>query len=230
MAQASVLRRRSSARNAALAAKARRTKVIVVVLVVVLAALLAYQVPKLLGHGGSSSSAGPSSPGTPATGRLAPGKLPAILRGRGSGADPFAVRRLADFDPRIAPGGGRDPFAARLSTSAIVSTQTASRTLPKRIVIGTPGVHKHLVHGWIVILASIPVRNGHAEAVAFARRVKGLGPVSTLNSSNRRPLRGGYWVVYAGPVRTLNGVSRLAARVHSAGYRSAYIRELYRYR
>jgi hypothetical protein len=229
MAQASVARRRASARNAAIAAKERRTKVIVIVLVVVLTAVLAYQLPKLLGHGGSPTAA-PSAPGSPATGRLTSGKLPAILRGSGSGADPFAVRRLADFDPRIAPGGGRDPFAARLSTAAAVSTQTASRTLPKRIVIGTPGAHKHLVHGWIVILASIPVRNGHAEAVAFARRVKGLGPVSTLNSSNRRPLRGGYWVVYAGPVRTLNSVSSLAARVHSAGYRSAYIRELYRYR
>jgi hypothetical protein len=230
MAQASVVRRRALARNAALAAKARRTKVIVIVLVVVLAALLAYQLPKLLGHG-SSSSAAPSSPGSPAaTGRLAPGKLPAILRRGGSGADPFAIQRLADFDPRIAPGGGRDPFAARLSTAAAVSTRAASTTLPKRIVIGTPGAHKHLVRGWIVILASIPVGNGHAEAVAFARRVKGLGPVSTLNSSNRRPLRGGYWVVYAGPVRTLSGVSRLATRVHSAGYRSAYIRELFRYR
>jgi hypothetical protein len=228
MAQAGVARRRASARNAAIAAKERRTKVIVIVLAVVLAAVLAFQLPKLLGHGESASAAAPSSTATPAGSKWK--KLPAILRGSGSGADPFAARAFTDRDSRIAPGGGRDPFAARLSAAAAVSTRAASRTLPKRIVIGTPGAHKHLVHGWIVILASIPVGNGHADAVAFARRVRGLGPVSTLNSSNRRPLRGGYWVVYTGPVRTLNGVSRLAARVHSAGYRSAYIRELYRYR
>jgi hypothetical protein len=228
MAQASVVRRRALARNAAIAAKQRRTKVIVIVLVVVLAAVLAFQLPKLLGHGEPASAPAPSSTATPAGSKWK--KLPAILRGTGSGSDPFAVRGLADYDPRIAPGGGRDPFAARLSTAATLTTRAASTTLPKRIVIGTPGAHKHLVRGWIVILASIPVGNGHAEAVAFARRVRGLGPVSTLNSSNRRPLRGGYWVVYTGPVRTLNGVSRLAARVHSAGYRSAYIRELFRYR
>jgi hypothetical protein len=226
MAQAGVARRRGSARNAAIAAKERRTKVIVIVLVVLLAAVLAFQLPKLLGHGGSASAAAPST--APAGSKWT--KLPAILRGRGGGTDPFAVRAFTERDPEIAPGGGRDPFAARLSTAATVSTRAASRTLPKRIVIGTPGAHKHLVRGWIVILASIPVGNGHAEAVAFARRVRGLGPISTLNSSNRRPLRGGYWVVYAGPVRTLSGVSRLAAGVHSAGYRSAYIRELFRYR
>jgi hypothetical protein len=227
MAQAGVARRRTSARNAAIAAKERRTKVIVIVLVVLLAVVLAFQLPKLLGHGGSASAAAPST-AAPAGSKWT--KLPAILRGSGGGTDPFAVRAFAGRDPEIAPGGGRDPFAARLSTAATVSTRAASKTLPKRIVIGTPGAHKHLVRGWIVILASIPVGNGHAEAVAFARRVRGLGPISTLNSSNRRPLRGGYWVVYAGPVRTLSGVSRLAAGVHSAGYRSAYIRELFRYR
>jgi hypothetical protein len=228
MAQASMAHRRRAARNAAIRAKERRTRIVAAVLIVLLAALLAYQLPKMLGRGGSSSSATPAAPATPVTGPVTHRKLPARLRGTGS--DPFAAPGVGDLDPGIAPGGGRVPFAARLSGSEAVSTPAAPSPLPRRIVIGTPGANKHLVHGWIVILASIPVSRGHGAAVRFARGVDGLGSVSILNSSTRRPLRGGYWVVYAGPVKTLNSVSRLASRVHSAGYRGAYIRELYRYR
>src|SRR5438046_2682893 len=79
---------------------------------------------------------------------------------------------------------------------------------------------------WIVILASIPTREGQREAVRFARGARGnVGALSVLNSSNRRPLRGGYWVVYSGPYPTLGAVSRRAGIVHAAGYRTAYIRE-----
>ena len=229
MAQASVAHRRSRARNAAIRAKQRRTRALAIFLIVVLAALLAYQLPKVLKRGSSSSSAAPAPTGTQGTAPSAPKKLPAILRGTGSSADPFAANGLSDLDTRVAPGGGRDPFAARLAGVA-TSPPSAASQLPQQIVIGTPGAHKHLVHGWIVILASIPVGNGHAAAVRFARGVHRLGHVSILNSSKRRPLRGGYWVVYTGPVKTLAAVSRLASRVHSAGYRTAYIRELFRYR
>ena len=65
----------------------------------------------------------------------------------------------------------------------------------------------------------------------FARRARArVGSLSILNSSRRRPLRGGYWVVYSGPYPTLAAVSRRAGSVHSAGYGSAYIRELITYR
>jgi hypothetical protein len=228
---ASMARRRGSARrNAAIRAKERRTRIVAAVLGLLLAALLAFQLPKVLGRSTPSSSAAPAAPGTPGTGPVTPRKLPAILRGAGNGSDPFGARGVGDLDPGIAAGGGRDPFAARLSGAGAVSTPAAPSRLPQRIVIGTPGAHKHLVHGWIVILASIPVGRGHGSAARFARGVHGLGSISILNSSNRRPLRGGYWVVYAGPVKTLGAVSRLASSVHSAGYRTAYIRELYRYR
>jgi hypothetical protein len=229
MAQASLAHRRTSARRAAIRAKERRKKVLAIVLIVVLAALLAYQLPHLLSRG-SSSSAKAGAAATPSGTPLAARKVPGFLRGRGSGVDPFAARAIGDLDARIAPGGGRDPFAALLERAAAASTQASSVTLPQRIVIGTPGAHKHLVKGWIVILASIPVGSGHSTAVRFARGVHGLGAVSVLNSSNRRPLRGGYWVVYTGPVKTLAAVSRLASTVHSAGYRTAYIRQLYQYR
>jgi hypothetical protein len=230
MAQASVARRRTSARKAALAAKERRSKVLAIALCAVLGAVLAWEVPHVLKRGGSSNaSASPSSTTPSGTGSV-PKKFPRLLLRGGSGADPFAVRSLPDLDPGIAPSGGNDPFAAARVRTGNASTPVVPATLPKRIVIGTPGAHKHLVHGWIVILASIPVGRGHGAAAGFARGVRGLGAISILNSSNRRPLRGGYWVVYAGPVSTLSRVSRLASTVHSVGYRSAYIRELYRYR
>jgi hypothetical protein len=67
--------------------------------------------------------------------------------------------------------------------------------------------------------------------VHFARRARGnVGSLSILNSSNRRPLRGGYWVVYSGPYPTLGAVSSRARSIHAGGYGTAYIRELITYR
>ena len=67
--------------------------------------------------------------------------------------------------------------------------------------------------------------------MSFAHRARPtVGGVSVLNSSNRRPLRGGYWVVYTGPYSTLAAVSHRAGNIHAAGYRTAYIRELISYR
>ena len=51
-----------------------------------------------------------------------------------------------------------------------------------------------------------------------------------LNSSNRRPLRGGYWVVYTDPVPTLVAAEHRASSVHASGYGTAYLRELVKYR
>jgi hypothetical protein len=124
-------------------------------------------------------------------------------------------------------GGGPDPFNASSSSSAATSTAA----LPSRIVIGTPGGHRVAKHGWIVILASIPTSNGRPAALRFAHGARrSVGGLSVLNSSNRRPLRGGYWVVYSGPYPTLAAVSRRADNIHAAGYRTAYIRELITYR
>jgi hypothetical protein len=98
-------------------------------------------------------------------------------------------------------------------------------------VIGRPGGHRVATHGWIVILASIPTGSGRDAAVRFERAARAnVGWLSILNSSNRRPLRGGYWVVYSGPYSTLGTVSGHAGEIHAAGYRTAYIRELITYR
>jgi hypothetical protein len=223
MASAAAVRRRGSTNNARIAAKQRRQRILVVVLAAVLVALLAYEVPHLLKRSsGNSSAAMAAAP--PASIRKPERKR---LPGGGNGADPFAVKSLPDGDAHAVAAGGPDPFKASSSSSAATSTAA----LPSRIVIGRPGGHRVAKRGWIVILASIPTRNGRPAALSFAHGARRtVGRLSVLNSSNRRPLRGGYWVVYSGPYSTLAAVSGRAGDIHAAGYRSAYIRELISYR
>jgi len=222
MASAAAVRRRGSANNARIAAKQRRQKILVVVLAAVLAVLLAYELPQLL-----KRSSGNSSAAVPAAAAASIPKKPVSRHGGGIGVDPFAIKSLPDGDAHAVAGGGPDPFNASSSSSAATSTAA----LPSRIVIGTPGGHRVAKHGWIVILASIPTSNGRPAALRFAHGARrSVGGLSVLNSSNRRPLRGGYWVVYSGPYSTLAAVSRRAGNIHAAGYRTAYIRELITYR
>jgi hypothetical protein len=226
MASAAAIRRRGSANNARIVAKQRRQKILVVVLAAVLVALLAYEVPKLLERSSSNSSAVVAA--APAASIPQPERK--RLPGGGNGADPFAVKSLPNGDTRAVTASGPDPFTGQ---SAASSSSAASSTaaLPRRLVIGRPGGNRVAKRGWIVILASIPTNNGRRTAARFARGARrNVGGLSVLNSSNRRPLRGGYWVVYSGPYSTLAAVSRRAGGIHAAGYRSAYIRELIAYR
>ncbi len=212
-------------KNARRAAKQRRQKILVVVLAGVLVALLAYELPKLVnGSGGNSSavSAAPAASIPSPEGK----RLPAA----GKGADPFAVKSLPNGDAHAAGGGGPDPFT-KSSGSSSTSVASTPAAFPKQIVIGRPGGHRVAKRGWIVILASIPANNGRRAALRFAGGARrDVGGLSVLNSSKRRPLRGGYWVVYSGPYSTLAAVSRRAGNIHAAGYRAAYIREVTTYR
>ena len=149
----------------------------------------------------------------------------------GSGSDPFLRTPLPNQDAPPVKGGGRDPFKGGGSVSPHRGLVPGQFAPGKQFVIGRPGGHRVAHHGWIVILASIPTRNGHGSAVHFARRARpSVGSLSILNSSNRRPLRGGYWVVYSGPDKTMSAVQHRASRIHGAGYGSAYVRELITYR
>lgn len=223
MASAAAIRRRGSANNARIAAKRRRQTILVIVLAAVLAVLLAWEIPHLLKRSsGSSLAAAPAAPAA-STPRHVPRHV------SGTGGDPFAPRALSNGDAHAVSGGGPDPFTGSPGSSSSAARSTAA--LPQRIVIGRPGGHRVAKRGWIVILASIPTRNGRSAALTFAHRARpSVGGVSVLNSSNRRPLRGGYWVVYKGPYSTLAEVSQRAGNIHAAGYRTAYIRELISYR
>jgi hypothetical protein len=223
----------SSAYAAAAAAKQRRQMIFVGLLLVALIAVLAYESPMILKivRGSSNSSSSSATETTPVTTTPAPGAQQSLKALRHAPAsDPFTVAapglREPGFRDVSVPPGSHDPFA---SPGASGSTPTVSASaVPEQIVIGTPGGNRKARHGWIVILASIPTGNGRASAIRFAASAvrSGIGAVSVLNSSNRRPLRGGYWVVYVGPYKTLNEVSSQASHVHSLGYATAYVREL----
>jgi hypothetical protein len=231
---AGLSRRRRSAYAAALAAKQRRQKIFVGVGVVILVGVLAYEIPHTLKLLNGQPASAPARSSTPASPTHPGSSARKALRGTGRGSDPFVARGVTDEDSTVGAAlPGRDPFASpSQQTSVSVPVAPTSKPLPKQIVIGTPGKGRHAVHGWIVILASIPTGEGRSAADGFARaaRAGGLNSVAVLNSSNRRPLRGGYWVVYTGPYPTLGAVVSHAAAVHSVGYRGAYIRELIVYR
>ena len=232
--------RAGTAYAAAAAAKERRQKIIAAVLGVVIIAVFAYEIPQLLKiiRGSKAPVAVQTTATTPQV--VLPSSSARVLRTlrHHPPGDPFAQPAPSGVDPGpravAVPAGSVDPFAPPGTTSSIPST-TASATaspLPEQIVIGTPGGNRVASHGWIVILASIPTGEGISSANTFAAKAKkqGLTPVSVLNSSNRRPLRGGYWVVYTGPYATLSAVTNRAGAVHTLGYPTAYIRELIVYR
>jgi hypothetical protein len=220
MASMAAAQRRGAARAAA---KQRRQTIFLIALAAVLAALLAYELPHVLKRSEGSSPATASAVPAPPVSHLG-GK--ARLGGTGTGGDPFAAKPLPNQDPRAVTGGGPDPFKGGAR-----AVPAAPQPIPQQIVIGRPGGHRVAKRGWIVILASIPTGNGRSSAEHFAGRARGsVGGLSILNSSHSRPLRGGYWVVYSGPYASLSTASQHAGRIHAAGYGSAYLRELIRYR
>ena len=229
MASAAVAKRRASTATKA-EAKQRKQRIFVVVLAVVFAVLLVYEVPrtlKMVGKSDTPQTAVQSIPTPPPPPSPEAAKR---LHGSANGADPFAVKGVPNADPRVAPPDGPDPFMAPKAVTH-VAPSPAVTALPAKIVIGRPGGNRVAKHGYIVILASIPTRNGHGAATHFARQARhNVGKLSILNSSNSRPLRGGYWVVYSGLYPTLGAVSKAAGSIHAAGYRTAYIRQLVAYK
>ena len=245
MASSMASTRRARGAAADQQAKDRRQKVIAAVGGVLLLALLAIQLPKLMNRssGVSSSSAPPAvvvptptvAPDTTAT-QTAKAYRAALKQ---PARDVFIQRQLtgpSTLGAVSTPAGLHDPFAKPHSSGAAVAPAeqkpVAASPLPGTIVVGTPGANKVTVQGWIVILASIPTAQGQDAANAFAAQARkaGVGTVSVLKSSNRRPLRGGYWVVYTGPYNTLPQVSTASDTIHGSGFKTAYIRQLVMYK
>jgi hypothetical protein len=233
---------RAKRRKTAAEQKARRQKVFLVVLAGMLGLMLVLQGPKLLDAlGGDEPVAAPAP--TPVVPEKTPDERRAFrLLPKGPGADPFVTRSLSDRDPDAAtsvsgPSGTRDPFAntsapAQTAAPAAPAAEAAPAPITGQIVVGTPQAPNAVAErGWIVILASIRTSAGqeYAQRVASIARSRRVGPVSVLDSSSRKPLRAGYYVVYTGPFDSLGEVQRSASKVRSSGYRTAYVREILRY-
>lgn len=222
----------------AAAKKQRRQKVIAFGGLGVLAILMVIQGPKLLdAFGGSESTI--AAPPTPVAAAPERDDRAQALRSLSGASDPFAAHAIADNDPQAgsvsSPDGTPDPFAAPAPERAPAAAPEPAPTpvaapVPGKIVVGTPKPGVVARRGWIVVLASIQTRTGRAFAERFASRVRSNGlPVSVLDSSNRKPLRSGYYVVYTGPFATLAAVQRSAAHVRAFGYRTAYVRPILQY-
>ncbi len=218
---------------AAAAKKERRKKVIAFGGLGVLAILMVIQGPKLLNLLGGPGASTPAAVGETPVGPVPDiGKKTRALRLlKAAGTDPFISRSLADNDPQAgyvsAPAGTHDPF----TPSSAMPAAPSAAPLPGKIVVGTPQPGAVAERGWIVVLASVPTSMGRPFAERFAGRArgKGLGAISVLVSSTRKPLRAGYYVVYTGPFASLSAVQRSAAHVQAFGYRTAYVREILRY-
>jgi len=246
MASATVSNRRARAYAARQAAKQRRQMIFVCVGFGLLIVILIYEsfALHLLGGGSSSSSTSapilttpvaPAAPSAPA--EVQSPAFKAALRH--PPRDLFVPGKVTGPPTTLGvipnPPGLHDPFAQPGTAAAVTAppvAKVAASPLPSTIVIGKPGGGRIAVSGWIVILASIPTSQGESSATSFATAAgkRGIGKVSVLNSSNRRPLRGGYWVVYTGPYASLAKVNTASSHVHSSGFTTAYIRQLIVYR
>jgi hypothetical protein len=226
--------RRRRARTAA-AAKARRQRTIAIGGAILFAVVLVIQVPRILkqvgGNSGTTSAAPEVTSPPPTTVTTAgrakkPGRIYRSLIA-GSPSDPFASRDIRDAEP---PPGlvaeGRDPFVGPQA-----ATTAPSSPLPSRIEIGTPRAGRAATTGYIVVLASVPTREGRNAAAQIAARARsrGVDGVSLIPSSSRKTLRAGYWVVYVGTYKSQGAAISAAVRLHPRGYSDAYIRELVRY-
>jgi hypothetical protein len=223
---------RRTAYAAAVAARQRRQLIFVCSLVVLLIGLLAWEIPHLHLFGGHKSATLIPTVPTPTPAAPAQQKTLAKLR-KVAPKDVFAASVSGGGGSTVrdvpTPAGSVDPFARPAPTG---SSAAVTSPLPEQIVIGSPGANRTQSHGWIVILASIPTGEGRAAAATFAEKVQrsGFNGASILNSSNRRPLRGGYWVVYLGPYQAIGAASSASASVHARGYPTAYLRELIVYK
>jgi hypothetical protein len=227
--------------QSAAASKARRQKKLVAAGLVVLAVVLAIQVPRTLKQlGGESAS--PTAASTPTPTAAAP--TPAADTDKTSKelksliavppGDPFATRAISgrEVTPSTSVSSNlRDPFGASRANPPAQPTPTPAPRIPARIVIGTPRAGRTARVGYIVVLASVPTREGSASAARTASRARsqGIAGVAVLQSSTRKTLRAGYYVVYVGPYKSQGSAMNAAAGIHARGFRDAYIRELVRY-
>jgi hypothetical protein len=78
--------------------------------------------------------------------------------------------------------------------------------------------------GYTVILESLPLANGRAEALTRARRAKsaGLPQVGILVSSQYTSLHAGYYAIFSGIYRTQDQAAAAISRAHASGFPDAY--------
>jgi hypothetical protein len=241
MATDAVRYRRQGREESARAQKARRDKIILGVGCALLAGIGAFEGPKTLKRlqGSSASSTAPAIiPGSPAVAvPAAPPKSVSLKPlARFAAKDPFVPQVTAlpgkPTTTPVLPNNPptvrtshfieKDPFVQQISLDATApSTGGSKPSGSKAVPVAGSGAY-------IVVIASVPIGSGRADAnhEAAVARAHGVPSVKVVDSSKYPTLREGYYAVYSGPYSTLAKALAAVGHVRGLGYVSAYTRRL----
>lgn len=250
MAVATGTLRRRKAQEQKVAAKSKRDKMILAAGGVVLVAVLAFELPKVMGGGGSSAPPAPApTAGVPAPAAAVPSGLPSAavvsreLRAiaklpakdpfhpqLGTVSGPSTPAQPAAKAPRVRTSHFvlKNPFKAQLGAPAAAQSAPAPLAAPP-VVTPTKKVHKSSTSslGYIVILRSLDTRASAERAVRTAH-AHGLSSASVLYSSKYTTLRHGWWVVYLNKYPSQAAADAGLQQARANGYASAYRRPVKR--
>jgi hypothetical protein len=156
----------------------------------------------------------------------------------------LAVAALGAVAAIVASGGGASSvrtIVATESTPTTTPTQTAQEPTPGATTAPAPtetGARPSRQTGPVtwpqgrsghtVVVDSVPVTRGREAALRQARAAirAGLPAVGVLDSSQFASLRPGYYVVFSGFYRTIDGAQAAVETAQKNGYRRAYEREV----
>jgi hypothetical protein len=239
MATDAVRYRRQGREASARAQKARRDKIILGVGCGLLAAIGAFEGPKTLKrlHGSSASPAAAPliAPGNPAAVPVAPPKPVSLTPlAHFAAKDPFVPQVvsapnkpmpvLPNNPPKVRMSHfvQKDPFVQQISLDAAAPSTGGSKSS------GSQAVPVAGSGAYIVVIASVPIGSGRADAnhEAAVARAHGVPSVRVVDSSKYPTLREGYYAVYSGPYPTLAKALAAVGHVRGLGYVSAYTRRL----
>lgn len=157
----------------------------------------------------------------------------------------LAVAALGAVAAVVASGGGASSVRTIVATESTPATTapaqtaqgptTATRTAPPRTETGArpsrqtgPVTWPRGRSGHTVVVGSVPVTRGREAALRQARAAirAGLPAVGVLDSSQFASLRPGYYVIFSGYYRTVDGAMAAVQTAQQNGYRRAYEREV----
>jgi hypothetical protein len=235
------------------ARKAKREKVLLGVFGVILLLLVGLEGPKTLKklHGSPATttpvpapapavvSAGGTS-GAAAASAHAAAKLSAVkalsakdpfIQQLGAGASVLPAAPAPPTPPAVRSHFvAKDPFVQQLTLTPTATTPAAgSPSSPTTTGSdGAPAPAAGKGANYIVVLASVPLSLGRADALheAAAARAQGVGKVKIVDSSDYPTLRTGYYAVYSGPYPTLDVLQPALEQIRGQGYPGSYSRRL----
>jgi hypothetical protein len=139
---------------------------------------------------------------------------------------------------RVTVGPGAATGTVRITTGKLPTPpEPTTKAPPAAVPPSTPKPSPNAIlrwpagkTGWTVVLESIPVANGRADAVARARKAKadGLTQVGILDSSNYSSLHAGYYAIFAGVYGSRPEANSASSNAHEQGFPDAYVAQVTR--